>query len=214
MLPLEISLALGEHEGEPCVRLVVPSRARADQIILAAPATLRPEAAAGPLPRPELLAALAERLATPAPGGMRCLALVRIDKFGALERVIGATASEEVITEVARLLKETLTPREVVGRFGGVRFLALLERGNEHDISAWSERLLGRVQRHVMRINDKSIAVTCHRAVDGPGRAVAGRRGPGRDRVRAAACPWRQPSVASDRADTDSRVMSCMTRCG
>jgi diguanylate cyclase (GGDEF)-like protein len=92
---------------------------------------------------------------------MRCLALVRIDKFGALERVIGATASEEVITEVARLLKETLTPREVVGRFGGVRFIALLERGNEHDISAWSERLLGRVQRHVMRIHDKSVAVTC-----------------------------------------------------
>ena len=97
----------------------------------------------------------------PPPGGMRCLALVRIDKFAALERVVGATASEEVITEVARLLKETLTPKEVVGRFGGVRFLALLERGNEHDISAWSERLLSRVQRHVMRVHDKSVAVTC-----------------------------------------------------
>ena len=63
----------------------------------AAPAP-RPETAAGLLRRTELLEALAERLATPAPGGMRCLALVRIDKFAALERVLGATASEEVFT--------------------------------------------------------------------------------------------------------------------
>jgi diguanylate cyclase (GGDEF)-like protein/PAS domain S-box-containing protein len=211
VLPLEISLALGEHEGEPCVRLVVPSRAREDQIILAAPTVARPEPAAGPLPRPELLGALAERLATPAAGGMRCLALVRIDKFGALERVIGATASEEVITEVARLLKETLTPREVVGRFGGVRFLALLERGNEHDISAWSERLLSRVQRHVMRIHDKSVAVTCTigLSVVSPGDTrldaviqdaiESARKGSARGG---------NQSISSDRADNDSRVMS------
>lgn len=212
VMPLEMTLALGEHEGEPCVRLVVPSRTRADQLIVAAPAPApRPEPAAGPLPRPELLAALAERLATPASGGMRCLALVRIDKFGALERVIGATASEEVLTEVARLLKETLHPKEIVGRFGGVRFITLLERGNEHDISAWSERLLHRVQRHVMRIHDKSVSVTCTigLSVVSPGDTrldaviqdaiESARKGSARGG---------NQSIGSDRADNDSRVMS------
>src|SRR5204862_89883 len=54
-----------------------------------------------------------------------------------------------------------LHPKELAGHFGGVRFLVLLERGNEQDINAWSERLLSRVQRQVMRIRDKAVTVTC-----------------------------------------------------
>jgi multidomain signaling protein FimX len=217
VLPLEITLALGEHEGEPCVRLVVPARPRAEEYVFQAPAAVaavavtRPEPAAGLMRRPELLEALAERLATPAAGGMRCVALVRIDKFAALERVIGITASEDVLAEVARLLKDTLHPKEVAGRFGGVRFLALLERGNEHDISAWSERVVSRVQRHVMNVNDKSVSVTCT-----IGLSVVSPAHPSLDAVvqdaiecaRRGAARGGNQSVSSDRADTDSRVMS------
>ncbi|MBV9621359.1 MAG: diguanylate cyclase, partial [Gammaproteobacteria bacterium] len=130
--------------------------------LAAAAATLTARAEPGALlQRAELLRALAERLAKPSPGGMRCAALLRIDKFATLEREVGASASEEVLDEVARLLKESLHPKELVGRFGGTRLLALLERGNEQDINAWSERLLSRVQRHAMRINDKTVSVTC-----------------------------------------------------
>ncbi len=212
VLPLEITLTLGEHEGEPVVHLVVPSRPRAEPFVIAAPAaTTRPEPAAGLLRRSELLDALAERLATPAPGGMRCLALVRIDKFAALERVVGVTASEEVVSVVARLLKDTLHPKEVAGRFGGVRFLALLERGNEHDINAWSERVLTRIQRHVMRINDKSISVTCT-----IGLSVVAPGDPQLDAVvqdaiecaRKGTARGGNQSIGSARADNDSRVMS------
>jgi diguanylate cyclase (GGDEF)-like protein len=212
VLPLEITLAAGEHEGEPCVRLVVPARPRAEELVIPLrESPPRPEPSGGLLRRSELLEALAERLAVPAAGGMRCMAVVRIDKFAALERVIGITASEEVITEVARLLKETLHPKEIAGRFGGVRFLVLLERGNEHDINAWSERLLARVQRHVMRINDKSIGVTCT-----IGLSVVSPADPNLDAVvqdalecarRASSRGGNQSSI-SDRADNDSRVMS------
>jgi diguanylate cyclase (GGDEF)-like protein len=92
---------------------------------------------------------------------MRCLALVKLDKFAAVERDVGATASEDVLMGIATLLKETLYPNEIVGRFGGVKFLALLERGNENDVQAWAKQLLARVQKHVMRVNDKTVAVTC-----------------------------------------------------
>src|SRR6266513_1358726 len=119
------------------------------------------EAPGGLLPRRELLEGLTRRLATPALGGMRCLALIWIDKFTDLERVVGVMASEEILIEFARLLKETLHPKELAGHFGGVRFLVLLERGNEQDINAWSERLLARAQKQVMRIRDKAVTVTC-----------------------------------------------------
>ena len=208
VVSIEMTLALGQHEGEPCVRLVVPSRPRE---VVEKPVAVRLEAGGGLLRRPELLEALGRRLATPAPGGMRCLALIKLDKFAALELVVGATASEDVLLEIGRLLKETLHPKEIAGRFGGVRFLALLERGNEHDINAWCERFLGRVRKHVMRIRDKSVSVTCT-----IGLSVVSPKNVQLDAVIADAleCARRgsarggNQSVVSDRADNDSRVMS------
>jgi multidomain signaling protein FimX len=214
VLPMEMTLALGEHDAEACVRLVVPSRPREEtriieRAIAAAPHT--DNAAAALLRRAELLEALAERLAIPSPGGMRCVALVKIDKFAALERVVGATASEEILLEVGRLLKATLHPKELVGRFGGVRFLALLERGNENDINAWSERLLARVHKHVMRIRDKSISVNCTigLSVVSPGEVnLDALITDALECVRKGAARGGNQVIASDRADTDSRVMS------
>jgi diguanylate cyclase (GGDEF)-like protein/PAS domain S-box-containing protein len=213
VLPIEMTLALGEHEEEPCVRLVVPSRPRdeariADREI---PVAGRADNSAGLLRRDELLDALAERLAIPSPGGMRCVALVKIDKFAALERVIGATASEEVLVEVGRMLKATLHPKELAGRFGGVRFLALLERGNESDINAWSERLLARLHKHVMRIRDKSVAVTCSigLSVVSPGEVdLDAVITDALECVRKGAARGGNQVISSDSADTDSRVMS------
>ena len=213
VLPIEMTLALGEQDDEACVRLVVPSRPREETRIIerAMAAAPHAESSAGLLRRGELLEALAERLAIPSPGGMRCLALIKIDKFAALERVIGATASEEILVEVGRLLRATLHPKELAGRFGGVRFLTLLERGNENDINAWSERLLTRVHKHLMRIRDKSVSVTCTigLSVVSPGEVnldaviadalECGRKGAARGGNQA---------LSSDRADNDSRVMS------
>ena len=161
-MPMEIVLALGDHEGEPSVRLVVPAKPRDEQkLVEELSQVVHSDHTTGFLYRRELMQALQARLATASSGGTRCLALVKLDKFAAVERDVGATASEDVLTEIAALVKETLYPNEIVGRFGGVRFLALLERGNENDIHAWGKQLVARVQKHVMRIGDKTVVVTC-----------------------------------------------------
>jgi diguanylate cyclase (GGDEF)-like protein len=163
------------------------------------------------LPRTELLTALAERLSRPSPGGMRCLAVIRPDKFSAVERIVGVTASEGILTEQARLIRESLHPKELSGRFGGVRFLALLERGNENDITAWAEQLLERVQKHLMRVDEKEVSVTCSigLSVITPGNIKL-------DAVildaleccRKSVTRGGNQSLMSDRADTENRVMS------
>lgn len=210
VLPIEMTLALGEHEQEPCVSLMVPSRSREERSVVERPAAAV-EAPGGLLVRPELLAALARRLAIPAPGGMRCLVMIKLDKFADLERVVGATASEDILIEFTRLLKETLHPKELAGSFGGVRFLVLLERGNEHDINAWSERLLARVQKQVMRIRDKTVSVTCTLglSVVPPGQAkVDAVISDALECARKGAARGGNQSITSDRADNDSRVMA------
>ncbi|HEY6482573.1 MAG TPA: EAL domain-containing protein [Steroidobacteraceae bacterium] len=211
-LPVEVVLTLGEHEGEPCVRLVVPS-GRRDEDKLAEQLTemVRSDSATGFLRRRELLEALRQRLATPAAGGKRCMAIIKLDKFGTIERDVGAVASEQVLIEFATLLKAALHPKEIVGRFGGVKFLILLERGNEQDVEAWGQQLLARVQKHVFRVKDKTVAVTCtvgfsivppgEVALDAPiGDALEaclrGRHRGGNQ------------SVTSDKADADTRVQS------
>ena len=209
VVPIEMTLALGLHEGEPSVRLVVPSRPR--EVVEKAATTPRLEAGGSLLPRAGLFEALGRRLAKPAAGGMRCLALVKVDKFAALEQVVGATASEEVLLEVGRLLKETLHPKELAGHFGGVRFLALLERGNENDINAWGERLLARVRKHVVRVRDKSVSVTCTiglSVVSPKDAQLDALIADALECLRRGAARGGNQSVVSDRADNDSRVMS------
>ncbi len=128
---------------------------------------------------------------------------------------MGVTASDDVLTEFAKLLRETLNPKEVVGRFGGVRFLVLLERGNEHDIEAWGEQLIARVQKHVIRVKDKAISLTCTVGLSVvPAQAnldaviadaiEACRKGIGRGG---------NQTVTSDRANNDNGC-SLTTRCG
>ena len=209
--PVELVLALGEHEGEPSIRLVLPSKPRDEtKLVQELSDVVRSDATTGLLHRRELLEALASRLEGAAPG-MRCIALIKLDKFATIERDVGVTASDEVLTEFAKLLKESLHSKEVVGRFGGVRFLVLLERGNEHDIEAWGSQLLARVQKHVMRVKDKTVSLTCTvgLSVVPPGKVQldaviadaleACRRGAGRGG---------NQTVTSDRADNDNRVQS------
>jgi multidomain signaling protein FimX len=211
-LPVELVLALGEHDSEPCVRLVVPAAQKDDRKIAEQLSeVVRSDSATGFLHRRELLEALTQRLAVPAAGGMRCVTMIKLDKFSTIERDVGAIASEEVLIGFAKLLKEALHPKEIVGRFGGVKFLVLLERGNENDVEAWGQQLLARAQKHVFRVKDKTVTVTCTvgfsvvpsgdvkldaAIADALEACLKGRTRGGNQ------------SVTSDKADADTRVQS------
>lgn len=211
-MPLDIVLSAGQIEQEPCVRLIVPARRRDEnQLADDLADAVRRDPATGMLHRRALLEAMRERLATPAPGGVRYLALVRIDKFASIERDAGIDGSENVLIEFADLLKSQLAPRDLVGRFGGVAFLALIERGNEHDVEAWTEQLLERTRRHVFHVGTKSLNATCSL-----GLAVVPHRNPdlgaaiddALDACRRARQRGGNQSFAIDRADADTRVQA------
>ncbi len=212
-LALELALALGEYEGEPSVRLIVPARKR-DERHLATELTdaVQRDPSTGLLYRRPLLEALQKRLATAARGGVRYLALVKPDRFATVESDVGVLASEICVVELARLLGEQLSTRDLAGRFGGVSFLVLLERGNEHDVEAWAEQMVRLVGKNTMQVRDQSVVVTCTigLAVVPPGGASeldkaisdvleASRKGRQRGGNQV---------VSLDRADTDTRVQA------
>jgi diguanylate cyclase (GGDEF)-like protein/PAS domain S-box-containing protein len=209
---IDLLLTLGEHEGDPCVRLVVPSRQR-DERKLAQELedAVRRDASTGMLHRRPLLDAVQTRLQTPSPGGVRYVAVVRPDKFTTVERDVGVIGSEDVLTEFAKLLSEQLNTNDLAGRLGGVAFLVLLERGNAHDVEVWSEQLVARVAKHVTQVGEKSLSLTCTVGLSVVPAAAKDPNGAIADAMEA--CRRGQQRGGSqvatlDRSDADTRVQS------
>ncbi|MFI4905477.1 MAG: EAL domain-containing protein, partial [Steroidobacterales bacterium] len=108
-----------------------------------------------------LLSALQERLGQPVAGGVRYLACVRPDKFGAIERDIGILASEQMLIVFANIVRTLLGPHDIAGHFGGTSLLLLLERGNQRDVEAWCESLIDRVAKHPFQVGSHALHATC-----------------------------------------------------
>ena len=161
-VPLELVLAGGEFEGEPCVQLIVPAHKRDDRQMASALAdAVCQEPATGLWTRRHMLRLSAARLGTPPAGGVRCLCVLRPDKFRQLTQEIGVTAAEEFLTLLAALLRAMLGPHDLAGHFGASSLLPLLERGNARDAEAWCESLIERVAKHNFQVGEHNLHVTC-----------------------------------------------------
>jgi PAS domain S-box-containing protein len=159
---LDLVLALGEHDGEPCVQLIIASRKQeAGKLAEDLADAVRRDPATGLLYRMPMLSAVHERLATPVRAGVRYFAVVKPDKFATVERDVGLFASEDVLAAFTNLLREGLHANEIIGRLGGTSVLVLLERGNDHDVEAWGTQLVSRVARHIVTVGEKSLSITC-----------------------------------------------------
>jgi GGDEF domain-containing protein len=161
-LHLDLVLTPGEFENEPCVRIMVPAKKRDDrQLTSDLSDAVKRDASTGLLLRRPLLDAIGARIAAPPAGGVRFMALVRPDKFAELEKDVGVRASEQLVAEYAATLKSHLGPNDIAGRLGGVSFLALLERGNTHDVEAWAEAVLARFCENTSTIGQKTVHSSC-----------------------------------------------------
>jgi diguanylate cyclase (GGDEF)-like protein/PAS domain S-box-containing protein len=190
---LDLVLALGEHDGEPCVQLIIASRKQeAGKLAEDLADAVRRDPATGLLYRMPMLGAVHERLATPVRAGVRFFAVVKPDKFATVERDVGLFASEEVLAAFATALREGLHTNEIIGRLGGTSVLVLLERGNDHDVEAWGSQLVSRIARHVVTIGEKSLSITCSVGVS------------------------RAPHVGSQtaQADADAAIADAIDACG
>jgi EAL domain-containing protein (putative c-di-GMP-specific phosphodiesterase class I)/GGDEF domain-containing protein len=162
VVPLELMLAVGEHDGEPSVRLIVPARKRDDrQLAHELEIAVQSDPGTGMLTRRPLLSAVQERLELPVAGGVRYLACVRPDKFALIERDLGILASEQLLIGFANIVRTLLGPHDIAGHFGGTTLLLLLERGNGRDVEAWCEHLVDRVAKQSFTVDGQAIHATC-----------------------------------------------------
>jgi PAS domain S-box-containing protein len=203
----DLVLALGEHDGDPCVQLIIASRKdESHKLVEDLADAVRRDPTTGLLYRMPLLTAVKERLATPLSGGVRYFAVIKPDKFATVERDVGPFASEDVLSAFTALVREGLHPNEIIGRLGGTSVMVLLERGNDHDVEAWGAQLLERVARQVIAVGEKTLSITCSLGLSSAQADADPAIADALEACAKAAARGGNQVAQSDKADNDSRV--------
>jgi diguanylate cyclase (GGDEF)-like protein len=175
-LPLKLTIEPTTFEREPAIKLSVAresgQRKEPQELIEQA---IHIDPITGFYHRRRFVELLTDRLDKAPRGGMRALAYIRPDKFGEIENEVGPVASEEIIVQLAQVLRSVAHDNDLYGRFGGTVFTMLIERGTLRDIEAWAEHVVARIGEHVFEIADKTLSLTCTVGI--------AEIGPGTDRV-------------------------------
>lgn len=171
-MPLKLLLEVARHDGEPAIKLSI----RREPEIEAEPEQLVDQAVSrDPMTnlyhRRRFIELLTDRLEALPRSGVRALAYIRPDKFGDIEQEVGPLASEDIIVQLADILRGLMHEHDLAGRFGGTVFTLLIERGTLRDVEAWAEHVLSRISEHIFEVahNTLSIACTIGLAEIGPG---------------------------------------------
>jgi diguanylate cyclase (GGDEF)-like protein len=159
---LSVLLEAVRFEGDDAIKLSMPVETKRAQ----EPGQLLQQAVnedpmTGLYHRRRFVELLTDRLETTPRSGVRALAYIRIDKFGDIEDEVGPLASEEILIQVAQVLRDLAHEKDLCGRFGGTIFTILLERGTLRDIEAWAEHVLSRISDHMFEVAHNTLSLTC-----------------------------------------------------
>jgi diguanylate cyclase (GGDEF)-like protein len=161
-ISLDLWLTRTTHDGEATVTLTVPTAttqtSAPDKLVEAA---VHRDPITGFYHRQHFIDMLTKRLESNRRGGVRVLAYIRPDKFGDIKDDIGPLASEDLLVQLADVIRNLTQSSDLYGRFGGVVFTVLLERGTLRDVEAWADNALSTISDHLFEIADKTISVSC-----------------------------------------------------
>jgi diguanylate cyclase (GGDEF)-like protein len=86
--------------------------------------------------------------------------MVDVDHFKRVNDTHGHTAGDRVLVEIARRLHEACRPYDVVGRYGGEEFLAVIPHAPYEEICVIAERFRERVAATPVQTDRCAVAVT------------------------------------------------------
>jgi EAL domain-containing protein (putative c-di-GMP-specific phosphodiesterase class I)/GGDEF domain-containing protein len=160
--PIELTLSIGEYDGEPSVQLMVPARRRDDQQLAnELAAAVRQDSATGLWMRRYLLELMRAALQQPIPGGTRYLAAIRPDRMAEIEGDVGPENADDLLTQLAATIKAHCGPTDALGHLGGISFGLLAERGSRSDMEAWCASLIEKVSRTSYVVGTRTIQIHC-----------------------------------------------------
>jgi len=88
------------------------------------------------------------------------LLMIDVDDFKKVNDEHGHPAGDSVLQEMARLIKETVRTVDVVGRYGGEEFVAILPHTAHAEAKETAERIRQRIRDHEFPAGDRKVRVT------------------------------------------------------
>lgn len=87
---------------------------------------------------------------------------IGIDDFKTIQNTVGLVGSDQVIAEVAGLIKGNLEASDLAGRYEGRKYLVLSEASAEKVILSRATTFIKAIDRHICQVGDKSINIRLH----------------------------------------------------
>ncbi|WP_135555649.1 sensor domain-containing diguanylate cyclase [Paenibacillus cymbidii] len=93
-------------------------------------------------------------------GGSMSLMLLDVDYFKQVNDTYGHDTGDLVLQKLARVLRASFRPRDIVGRFGGEEFMVLLQDTNRDQAHRAAEFLLGTIRKQPFLIGEHTLSCT------------------------------------------------------
>lgn len=160
-MPLALELERFDFDGEPAVRIKVPTQ-RSDSVSITQQLeeALKLDSGTGLLKRSAFLETGRAHLAQPLKGGLRAVLYLEPDRLAALDTDPGPLGLEVLLDSVGAMLRGQLQPGDIGGRLTGRGYAVLIERGNTRDLDAFIRRLVERIAGHVFQVGERSLSIT------------------------------------------------------
>jgi len=88
------------------------------------------------------------------------VAMLDLDRFKQINDTYGHPTGDVVLYETARIIRETAREIDMVGRYGGEEFIAILPDTDEEEAARFAERVRAQVGEHVYRDEANEIRMT------------------------------------------------------
>jgi diguanylate cyclase (GGDEF)-like protein len=88
------------------------------------------------------------------------LLMIDVDNFKKVNDEYGHPAGDSVLKELARIIKDTVRTVDVVGRYGGEEFVAVLPHTAHPLAMETAERLRRTIREHVFLAGERKVQVT------------------------------------------------------
>src|SRR5690606_17652800 len=93
-------------------------------------------------------------------GDSVAVVMLDLDRFKLLNDTHGHPTGDVVLAETARILRESAREIDMIGRYGGEEFIAILPNADEEAAIHFAERVRRAVEEHVFRDGEKEIRMT------------------------------------------------------
>ena len=88
------------------------------------------------------------------------VAMLDLDKFKQVNDTYGHPTGDVILYETAKILQDTAREIDMVGRYGGEEFIAILPNTGEDAAAQFAERIRQRVESHIFRDEDTEVRMT------------------------------------------------------